>query len=187
MPVWNEKIVTLCPKSLNLEAVQISAFLPPLNLLILKNLVTVVQVLIAGYFSTGHLLYLQQTYAKPSFEISLLFFLWSLCRNSYIHSHFVCTSIWIQWKLSISNFGSSSCIQIQKRSRFSCNKLWGTEFVWGKCLCVRLMARGGVGGDRGLKYKNVTRDVRFPRLWSLATCYPSRPLCTCVLSQPWLI
>ena len=152
MPVWNEKIVTLCPKSLNLEAVQISAFLPPLNLLILKNLVTVVQVLIAGYFSTGHLLYLQQTYAKPSFEISLLFFLWSLCRNSYIHSHFVCTSIWIQWKLSISNFGSSSCIQIQNRSWFSCNKLWGTEFVWGKCLCVRLMAReGGGGGGPGVK------------------------------------
>ena len=49
-------------------------FLPPLNLLILNNRVTVVQVLIAGYFSTGHFLYLQQTYAKPSFEISLLFF-----------------------------------------------------------------------------------------------------------------
>ena len=32
-------------------------------------------------------------------------------------------------------------------------------------LCVRLMARegGGGGGTGGKKYKNVTRDVRFPR------------------------
>ena len=150
MPVWNEKIVTLCPKSLNLEAVQISAFLPPLNLLILKNLVTVVQVLIAGYFSTGHLLYLQQTCAKPSFEISLLFFLWSLCRNNYFHSHFVCTSIWIQWK-SISN---SSCMHTNSKPQ----SIFTQQVVRDRIclrkmslsLCVRLMARGE-GGEPGVK------------------------------------
>ena len=37
---------------------------------------------------------------------------------------------------------------------------------------MRLMARegGGGGGGGGKKKKNVQRDVRFPRLWSLATC-----------------
>ena len=39
--------------------------------------------------------------AKPSIETSLVRFLWSLCRKSYIHSHFVCTNIRIKWNLYV--------------------------------------------------------------------------------------
>lgn len=56
-------------------------------------------------------------------------------------------------------------------------------------ICLRKMSlctfngEGGGGGDRGLKYKNVTRDVRFPGLWSLATCLSFTPLMyVCTLS-----
>ena len=53
---------------------------------------------------------------------------------------------------------------------------------------MRLMAREGGGGGAGGKNKKMLHEMSgFRGSGLLQHVYPSRPLCMCVLSQPWLI